>query len=474
MDGPLDVADVREAVAYAVAAIEIVDSRIADWDITITDTVADNASSGLFVLGDTERAARRASSPVDVAMAHDRSTASEVSTGTGAACLGDPLKALSLAGPHRARLRRAAARRRGRALRRARPDGHRSRRATRHAPTITDARLRHRPLRRRRNRMMHKTKVADHRLRQHRHRPDDQGAAAVRDTSRWRAMVGIDPESDGLARAARLGVPTTARRRRRADRDARASTRSRSSSTPRRRRRTWPTRPRSRRTASGSIDLTPAAIGPFVVPAGQPRGAPRRAERQHGHLRRPGHDPDRRRGLAGRRRCPTPRSSPRSPRSRPARAPAPTSTSSPRPPRTRSRPSAAPRRGKAIIILNPAEPPLIMRDTVFCLDRRRRRTTAIARVGRGDGRARSRRYVPGYRLKQEVQFTPIADGRAGAHARCRPARPVDAPRSSVFLEVEGAAHYLPAYAGNLDIMTSAALRVAERHRRTRTPDGAPR
>ena len=65
------------------------------------------------------------------------------------------------------------------------------------------------------------------------------------------AMVGIDPDSDGLARAARLGVPTTARGRRRADRDATASTTSRSSSTPRRPRRTWPTRPRWRRTASG-------------------------------------------------------------------------------------------------------------------------------------------------------------------------------------------------------------------------------
>jgi acetaldehyde dehydrogenase len=118
-------------------------------------------------------------------------------------------------------------------------------------------------------------------------------------------------------------------------------------------------------------------------------------------------------------------------------------------------------RGKAIIILNPAEPPLIMRDTVFCL------------IGSGDPadheaiRAsvanmaeRVARYVPGYRLKQKVQFTPIADDEPVHTLVPAGVGPVTT-RVSVFLEVEGAAHYLPAYAGNLDIMTSAALRVAE-------------
>lgn len=117
------------------------------------------------------------------------------------------------------------------------------------------------------------------------------------------------------------------------------------------------------------------------------------------------------------------------------------------------------RRGKAIIILNPAEPPMIMRDTVFCLvgdvDRDR---VAASITAMADDVAR---YVPGYRLKQEVQFTPIhPDEPLDTLVPGGVERPVT--RVSVFLEVEGAAHYLPAYAGNLDIMTSAALRVAER------------
>jgi acetaldehyde dehydrogenase len=115
-------------------------------------------------------------------------------------------------------------------------------------------------------------------------------------------------------------------------------------------------------------------------------------------------------------------------------------------------------RGKAIIILNPAEPPLIMRDTVFCL------------IGDADHDAirasveqmveQVAQYVPGYRLKQQVQFTPIPEGEPVHTLVPDGAGPVTT-RVSVFLEVEGAAHYLPAYAGNLDIMTSAALRVAE-------------
>ncbi|MFI6905446.1 acetaldehyde dehydrogenase (acetylating) [Nonomuraea sp. NPDC050394] len=101
-------------------------------------------------------------------------------------------------------------------------------------------------------------------------------------------------------------------------------------------------------------------------------------------------------------------------------------------------------RGKAIIVLNPAEPPVIMRDTVYCLVPGCDEAEVAASVK--EMVAAVAAYVPGYRLKQDVQFRPADSGTL----------------VSVFLEVEGAAHYLPAYAGNLDIMTSAALRVAER------------
>ncbi|AWK74826.1 acetaldehyde dehydrogenase (acetylating) [Rhodococcus oxybenzonivorans] len=115
-------------------------------------------------------------------------------------------------------------------------------------------------------------------------------------------------------------------------------------------------------------------------------------------------------------------------------------------------------RGKAVIILNPAEPPLLMRDTVFALigdadhDAIRASVTEMA--------ARVAEYVPGYRLKQDVQFTPIPDGEP-VHTLLRDGGGPVTTKVSIFLEVEGAAHYLPAYAGNLDIMTSAALRTAE-------------
>ena len=92
-EGELDEAQCADAVEYAVAAIEIVDSRITDWDISFADTVADNASSGLYVLG-TKRLTLDEFAPVDAVMS--MTVDGEVkSEGNGAACLGDPLTALS-------------------------------------------------------------------------------------------------------------------------------------------------------------------------------------------------------------------------------------------------------------------------------------------------------------------------------------------------------------------------------------------
>jgi acetaldehyde dehydrogenase len=115
-------------------------------------------------------------------------------------------------------------------------------------------------------------------------------------------------------------------------------------------------------------------------------------------------------------------------------------------------------RGKAIIILNPAEPPMIMRDTVYCLCDMADEDAIRASIREMENEVQS--YVPGYRLKQEVQIEHVGNN-APLHI---PEMGGDFTglKVTVFLEVEGAAHYLPAYAGNLDIMTSAALRTAER------------
>lgn len=114
-------------------------------------------------------------------------------------------------------------------------------------------------------------------------------------------------------------------------------------------------------------------------------------------------------------------------------------------------------KGKAIIVLNPAEPPLMMRDTVYTLSELADEDAISESVERMAKDVQA--YVPGYRLKQRVQFDRIEPGNPiripGVGAR------LHGLKTSIFLEIEGAAHYLPAYAGNLDIMTSAALRTAE-------------
>ena len=119
--------------------------------------------------------------------------------------------------------------------------------------------------------------------------------------------------------------------------------------------------------------------------------------------------------------------------------------------------------GKAIIVLNPAEPPLVMRDTVYTLSEEAE-TDEIARSVE-DMVAEVQGYVPGYRLKQEVQFERFGSNRP-LHIPGR--GDFEGVKASVFLEVEGAGHYLPTYAGNLDIMTSAALRTGERVMQRRT------
>ncbi|BCJ49680.1 acetaldehyde dehydrogenase 2 [Actinoplanes sp. NBRC 14428] len=270
------------------------------------------------------------------------------------------------------------------------------------------------------------------------------------------AMAGIDPASDGLARAARWGVPVTAEG---VDGlialpgfadigivlDATSAAAHHANAA------------RLRPYGKRLIDLTPAALGPFVVPAVNLRD----------HLDAPDVNMVTCGGQATipvvaaiSRITPVPyaeivasiASRSAGPGTR-ANIDEFTETTA----RAIETVGGA-GRGKAVIVLNPAEPPLIMRDTVLALITdpspavheavRASITAMVADVAA---------YVPGYRLKQHVQVHPVPDGRSVATLGAAGATHV----VTVFLEVEGAAHYLPAYAGNLDIMTSAAVRVAE-------------
>ena len=114
-------------------------------------------------------------------------------------------------------------------------------------------------------------------------------------------------------------------------------------------------------------------------------------------------------------------------------------------------------KGRAIIILNPAEPPMVMRDTVFTLSEQGDRNAIEASISKMEKEVQ--KYVPGYSLHQEVQFDDIPEdqpvfieGLGWRHGL----------KTTVLLQVRGAGHYLPEYAGNLDIMTSAALATAEK------------
>ena len=343
-----DLDAVRAAIGYATAAIEIVDSRIARWDITFADTVADNGSSGLFVLGQ-ERLDLSTFEPLAVTMSMrriDGDGSTVVSTGTGSACLGDPLKAMAWLASTLDRSRPAAPRRRSGPVgcprshgrRRARRDVRRPPRAQRFPIVIGLGHvLQARTSDPTRGALM-KTKVA---VIGSGNIGTDLMIKILRlsDTLEIGALVGIDPASEGLARAARLGVPTTA------DGveglvamdgfddievvfDA---------------------------TSAKAHQGNAARLAPTGQAAGRPdtgsdrpvRGAGRQPRRAHGCTEtstwspvaaRPPSPWSRRSPAWSPRR--TPRSSPPSPPSRPAPAPGPTSTSSPRPPHTRSRSSA--------------------------------------------------------------------------------------------------------------------------------------
>jgi acetaldehyde dehydrogenase len=271
------------------------------------------------------------------------------------------------------------------------------------------------------------------------------------------AMVGIDPDSDGLARASRLGVPTTAAGVRglmalpgfdsiRLVFDATSAKAHKANAVA----------------LAGYgmqlIDLTPAAIGPYVVPA----------VNLDEHLDAPDVNMV---TCGGQATIPVVAAVSRVAPVRYAEIVASIASRSAGPGTRASIDEftettakaievvGGAERGKAIIILNPADPPLIMRDTVFCLAADAAPDAVRDSVERMVKEVAA--YVPGYRLKQEVQVSRISEDEP-LHTLIRSGAPRPALKVSVFLEVEGAAHYLPSYAGNLDIMTSAALRTAER------------
>lgn len=267
------------------------------------------------------------------------------------------------------------------------------------------------------------------------------------------AMVGIDPGSDGLARAERMGVPTTARgvdglldlADIRLVFDA-TSARAHVAN--------WA---KLSETGVRMLDLTPAAVGPYCVPV----------VNVDDHLQAPNLNMV---TCGGQATVPIVAAVAQSGIVSYAEIVSSISSKSAGP-GTRANidefteTTAAAlqvvggaRRGKAMMILNPADPPVMMRNTVYCLidgdtDRQRIETDVLSMV------ERVKSYVPGYRLKQRIQFEAF-----GAD------NPLHIPetgkfigtRVTVLLEVTGAAHYLPAYAGNLDIMTSAAVAAAER------------
>ncbi len=269
------------------------------------------------------------------------------------------------------------------------------------------------------------------------------------------AFIGIDPESDGLRRAARLGIPISAKG---IDglvampgfADIRIVFDATSAGAHRRHDAVL------RSHGKQVIDLTPAAVGPYVVPS----------VNLEDNLAEPNLNMV---TCGGQATIPIVAAVRRAAPVRYAEIVAAIASKSAGPgtranidefTETTARAIetvGGAERGKAIIILNPADPPLMMRDTVYCLCPTGDETAIARSVGETVEVVQG--YVPGYRLKQPVQFERIEEG---ALFLPDTGESFSGLKVTVLLEVEGAAHYLPAYAGNLDIMTSAALRTAER------------
>ncbi len=270
------------------------------------------------------------------------------------------------------------------------------------------------------------------------------------------AMVGIDPGSDGLARAARMGVPTTAAGVNgllgmshfgdiKLVFDATSADAHRTN---------WA---KLVDTGVRMLDLTPASIGPFCVPAvnlDEHLEAPNlNMVTCGGQATVPIVAAVAQAGIVSYAEIVSSISAKSAGPGTRANIDEFVETTS-----TALQVVGGAQRGKTVMILNPADPPVLMRNTVYCLvdgdcDHRRIESDVLAMVERVNS------YVPGYRIKQRIQFETFA----ADHPLCIPEiGKFTGTRVTVLLEVAGAADYLPAYAGNLDIMTSAAKATAER------------